>query len=117
MEADRAALRAPRDGHTLVYTSGAVKSRAGRVHSYIAGSLHWGPSCGIRQQLDQEVSAVERWLLRHELEVIQNPGTLSELQAVHKTHSDLIERLRSLNYTARSANTHAKVELKLYLPD
>ncbi|KAJ1105588.1 hypothetical protein NDU88_002993 [Pleurodeles waltl] len=67
-----------------------------------------GLSCSIRRQLDQEVSTVERRLLQHESEAIQNPGTLFELQAFRKTHSELLKCLKCLNYAAQLANTHAK---------
>ncbi|KAJ1208991.1 hypothetical protein NDU88_004370 [Pleurodeles waltl] len=46
--------------------------------------------------------------MQHELGVIQNPDALPQLQAVHKTYSELIDRLRGLNYTAHAANKHGK---------
>ncbi|KAJ1099813.1 hypothetical protein NDU88_004908 [Pleurodeles waltl] len=61
-------------------------------------------------QLDREVSVIERQLLQHESEVIQHSSALPHLQAVHKTHSELLECLRCLNYTAHSAKVHAKAE-------
>ncbi|KAJ1157219.1 hypothetical protein NDU88_009934 [Pleurodeles waltl] len=56
-----------------------------------------GFGIGARRQLDQEVSSIERQLLQHESEVVQNPSGLSRLLGVRKTHAELVERLRSLN--------------------
>ncbi|KAJ1175307.1 hypothetical protein NDU88_000595 [Pleurodeles waltl] len=69
-----------------------------------------GLRCGMHWKLDQEVSAVERQLLRHESEVAWNPDALPELQAARKAHSELLEHLQCLNYAAHSANMHAKAD-------
>ncbi|KAJ1126334.1 hypothetical protein NDU88_004742 [Pleurodeles waltl] len=64
----------------------------------------------MRRQLDGEVSAVERQLLQHVLEVVQDPSSLPQLQAMRKTHSELLEHLRCLNYAAHMANVHVKAD-------
>ncbi|KAJ1105338.1 hypothetical protein NDU88_002745 [Pleurodeles waltl] len=69
-----------------------------------------GFGIGARRQLDREGSAIERQLLRHESEGVQNPSVLSQLLAVRKNNSALIELLRCLNYAAHSVNVYARAD-------
>ncbi|KAJ1098414.1 hypothetical protein NDU88_003525 [Pleurodeles waltl] len=63
-----------------------------------------------RRSVEEELTRVERTLLRSEREATRGPGEGALLLEARTEHYALLERLRCLNYAAHSARTHASAD-------
>lgn len=69
-----------------------------------------GLSWSVRKQLDEEVTHVEDALTRLEAELAQGADVQRDIETRRQNHTEVIERLRCLNYASNAAHTHTATD-------